>query len=154
MNFEAIFYDFDGVMTDNTVQISQDGSEFVRVNRGDGLAISEIKKLKIYQAIISTEKNPVVKARSEKLQIPCFQGVLNKLNEVNNICEAKKINLKNSAFIGNDINDKEVMESIGLSACPSDSNQTILGISDIILQSKGGDGVIREFYDYILGEIR
>ena len=117
MNFEAIFYDFDGVMTDNTVQISQDGSEFVRVNRGDGLAISEIKKLKIYQAIISTEKNPVVKARSEKLQIPCFQGVLNKLHEVNNICEAKKINLKNSAFIGNSaslgFNCSEEIEAYG-----------------------------------------
>ena len=56
---KLVAYDFDGVMTDNKVYVDQDGKEIVQVNRGDGLGISEIKKLGIEQIIISTEQNPV-----------------------------------------------------------------------------------------------
>ena len=59
-NIKLIVYDFDGVMTNNTVHMDQNGIEMVQVNRADGLGVSEIKKLGIQQAIISTEKNSVV----------------------------------------------------------------------------------------------
>ena len=68
-DIRLIVYDFDGVMTDNRVYIDQNGNETVQVNRSDGLAVSEIKKLGIKQIIISTETNPVVSARAEKLNI-------------------------------------------------------------------------------------
>ena len=73
-NIKLLVYDFDGVMTDNKVYIDQNGNEFVQVNRADGLAISEIKKLLIDQIIISTEKNSVVLLRAKKLGIKCFVG--------------------------------------------------------------------------------
>ena len=78
MRIKLFVYDFDGVMTDNKVYVDQDGKETVQVNRGDGLGISEIKKLGIEQIIISTEKNPVVVKRAEKLGIGCMQGIENK----------------------------------------------------------------------------
>ena len=62
-------------MTDNKVYVDQDGKETVQVNRGDGLGISEIKKMDIEQIIISTETNPVVSARAKKLNIYCLQGI-------------------------------------------------------------------------------
>ena len=65
-DIKLIVYDFDGVMTDNKVYVNQNGNEMVMVNRGDGLAVSEIKKVGIEQIIISTEKNSVVKTRSKK----------------------------------------------------------------------------------------
>ena len=75
IKIKLIVYDFDGVMTDNKVYIDQDGKETVKVNRGDGLGISEIKKLGIEQIIISTEKNLVVMKRAEKLGISCMKGI-------------------------------------------------------------------------------
>ena len=75
MKIKAIFYDFDGVMTNNKVLLSENGNESVFVNRSDGLAVSYFKELKIKQYIVSTEKNPVVSRRAEKLKIDVMQGV-------------------------------------------------------------------------------
>ena len=52
---DLIVYDFDGVMTDNSLLMDQDGKEYVRVSRADGLAVSEIKKMFLKQIILSTE---------------------------------------------------------------------------------------------------
>ena len=82
---KLIVYDFDGVMTDNKVYIDHSGNEIVQVNRGDGLGISEIKKLGIKQIIISTEKNKVVSARARKLGIDCLQGIDDKKHTLVNI---------------------------------------------------------------------
>ena len=66
-NIQLIVYDFDGVMTDNSVIINEHGQESVKVNRADGLAVSIIKKMNIKQIIFSTEPNSVVSKRAEKL---------------------------------------------------------------------------------------
>ena len=60
-----------------------------------------------------------------------------------------KINFENICFVGNDINDFEVMSSVGLKLCPADAQREILEIADIVLKSKGGDGVIREIFSTI-----
>ena len=96
INFNSvklIAYDFDGVMTDNTVFINQNGQEMAQVNRGDGLAIEKIKNIGIEQIIISTEKNPIVSARAKKLNILCFQGIKNKKNTLTNYCSENKIKM-------------------------------------------------------------
>ena len=153
-NIHLIVYDFDGVMTDNKVYVDQDGKETVQVNRGDGLGISEIKKLGIEQIIISTEKNPVVMKRATKLNIKCLQGIENKKAALIDYCENNNFDLQNVAYVGNDINDKEVMEIAGTTYCPSDAHKSIQIISDYILNTKGGDGVIRELLDIITNNKR
>ena len=146
---DLIVYDFDGVMTDNKVYVDQDGKETVQVNRGDGLGISEIKKLGIEQIIISTEKNPVVMKRATKLNIKCFQGIKSKKESLQQFCKENKYKLQNVAFVGNDINDKEVMEVVGITFCPNDAHESIKNISNHILKTKGGDGVIRKLLDVV-----
>ena len=154
MKIEYIFYDFDGVMTNNKVLIDGFGNELVEVNRSDGLAISEIKKLGIGQAIISTETNNVVSKRALKLKIPCLQGIKDKKKALKEYCLKEKVDIKYSLFVGNDLNDFEVMNSIGYAICPSDAYKDIIKISDHVLKSKGGQGVIREILDLInKGEI-
>ena len=148
-NIKLIVYDFDGVMTNNIVYIDQNGNEMVQVNRADGLSISEIKKLGIKQIIISTEKNPVVSARAIKLGIPCLQGIENKKDVLLVYCQKNDIDLNHVAYIGNDINDKNAMEISGLTFCPSDAHESIKAISDHILETKGGSGVIRELLDLL-----
>ncbi len=149
IKIKLIVYDFDGVMTDNKVYVDQDGKETVQVNRGDGLGISEIKKLGIEQIIISTEKNPVVMKRAIKLDIKCLQGIENKKEALIDYCENNNFDLQNVAYVGNDINDREVMGIAGKTYCPFDAHKSIQDISDNILRTKGGDGVIRELLDLI-----
>ena len=88
---KLIVYDFDGVMTDNKVYVDQNGSETVQVNRGDGLGVSEIKKMSIEQIIISTEKNLVVSIRAGKLGLYCLQGIGNKKVALLDYCYKKNI---------------------------------------------------------------
>ena len=146
---KLIVYDFDGVMTDNKVYIDQNGSEMVQVNRADGLGVAEIKKMGIKQIIISTEKNPVVSARANKLDIQCFQGIDNKKDILLKYCQEINIDLSQVAYVGNDINDKDAMEIVGFTLCPADAHETIKEISDHVLKRNGGDGVIRELLDLI-----
>ena len=145
-----IVYDFDGVMTDNKVYIDQNGNEMIKVNRADGLAISEIKKLGIEQIILSTEVNPVVAQRAMKLQIPYLQGIDIKKDSLIDYCKINDIDIRQVAYVGNDINDKDTMKIVGITFSPSDAHHSIHSISDHILNSKGGDGIIRELLDYLI----
>ena len=149
-NLSLIVYDFDGVMTNNKVYMDETGKELVQVNRADGLGISEIKKLGIKQIILSTEKNLVVATRAKKLGIPCIHGVDNKKNILMEFCAKNFFNLKNVAYVGNDINDLEAMEIVNMKFCPSDAHNSIKKIADYVLESNGGDGVIRELLDFII----
>ena len=148
-NIKLIIYDFDGVMTDNKVYVDQKGNEMVQVSRADGLGVSEIKKLGIEQIIISTEKNPVVASRAKKLNIKCLQNIDNKKKSLQKYCRENNYDLREIAFVGNDINDLEAMKIVGVTFCPSDAHESILNISDHIFNSKGGDGVIRELLDFL-----
>jgi len=147
---KIIFYDFDGVMTDNKVLIDQNGNEMVKVTRADGLGISEIKKLGIEQIIISTEKNPVVSARASKIDISCLQGINNKKTALVDYCKKNDIDLNQVAYVGNDINDKGAMEIAHVTFCPADAHESIKTIADYILKTKGGNGVIRELLDFLV----
>jgi len=149
IKIKLIVYDFDGVMTDNKVYVDQDGKETVQLNRGDGLGVSEIKKLGIEQIIISTEKNPIVSTRAKKLGIYCLQGIENKKDVLIKFCQNNDYDLEYVAYVGNDINDKDAMEIVGYSFCPIDAYGSIKKISNHILDTKGGNGVIRELLDFI-----
>ena len=149
-DIELIVYDFDGVMTNNKVFVDQFGNESVQVNRADGLGVSKIKDMGINQIIISTETNPVVQRRAEKLGIPCLQGVSDKAKELQSYCTGNNFNLENVIYVGNDSNDKEAMQVVGWPLCPSDAHESIKAISNHVLSKRGGDGVIRELMDLII----
>ena len=86
-DIHLIVYDFDGVMTDNRVIVFQDATEAVIVNRADGLGVAHIRALDIPQLILSTETNPVVKARGEKLGLEVISSCNDKKNDLKNYCE-------------------------------------------------------------------
>lgn len=148
---DLIAYDFDGVMTDNRVLILQDGTEAVFANRADGLAINMIKEMGIKQVIISTETNPVVNARAEKIKIPCIQSVGNKLEVLKKYLSDNNIDKNKVVFIGNDINDIDAMSYVGIPVAPADAYPDVKKIAKITLKTKGGYGVAREFFDLIKG---
>lgn len=144
-----IVYDFDGVMTDNSVLVRQDGTEHVTCNRGDGLGINIIKSLQIPQIILSTETNPVVLARAKKIGIPAIGGSNDKLQTLTDYCNEKQIELDATYFVGNDTNDLEVMQAVGFGITPSDGHIEIKAAADLMLCTRGGRGVIRELADML-----
>ena len=118
--FDLLVYDFDGVMTNNKFTLNPDGGESVILSRADGLAISQFKEFGIKQIILSTEKNPIVKLRSKKLSIDCYNSISNKKFFL------KKYIIKNNlkkkiCYIGNDINDIQAAKICDLIICPLDS---------------------------------
>jgi len=144
---DAFVVDFDGVLTNNLVLIDENGKESVSCSRSDGLAFDALRKLNKPVYILSTEKNPVVKARAKKLNIPVIQGTSNKAEEIKELTNQNQFNLKKVLYVGNDLNDYLAMQLCGYTACPADSHPKIKLISNICLNSSGGNGVIRELLE-------
>ena len=147
INFKLICYDFDGVMTDNRALLFEDGQEAVFVNRSDGWAVARIRELGISQIILSTEQNLVVTARARKLQIPVLQGLSDKRAVLISKAAEDGIDLARVAYLGNDVNDLEAMQLVGIPVAPADAHPSILQIAKFVTISAGGGGVIREFYE-------
>ncbi len=146
-SIDAICFDFDGVLTDNLVHVDQNGRESVSCSRSDGLAFDALNKLNFPVYIISTETNPVVTARAKKLKIQAIQGTVNKLEALVALADQKKYDLSRIFYIGNDLNDFQVMRACGYSACPSDSHELIKQEATKVLKSNGGKGVAREIIE-------
>ena len=131
-DISCIFYDFDGVMTDNRVLVDQNGMEYVYVNRSDGLGVAALKAAGITQVIISTEVNPVVERRAEKLGIPVVHGVKDKGETVKNYCAEHGIDASRAVFMGNDINDIPAFMAVGFKVCPADAEPEVKSKADWI----------------------
>jgi YrbI family 3-deoxy-D-manno-octulosonate 8-phosphate phosphatase len=142
-----VAFDFDGVFTDNMVYVLQDGSEAVRCNRSDGIGLQKLKKMGIKTAIISTESNPVVSARAQKLNIQCFQNCDDKRQTLTNLAQEFGIALDEIAFVGNDINDRECLACVGLSVVVQDAHPDVIPLAGHRTEARGGHGAVREICD-------
>jgi 3-deoxy-D-manno-octulosonate 8-phosphate phosphatase (KDO 8-P phosphatase) len=149
---KLLLTDVDGVLTDTGVYYSSKGEELKRFSVRDGMGVERLRKLaKIDTGIISGEKSMPVKERANKLKIEELHlGIKNKLKIFKSICKSKNLKTEEIAFIGDDINDLEVIEFVGVSACPSDAMNFIKSKVDIILENKGGHGAFREFAEIII----
>ncbi len=150
-NIDVFIFDFDGVLTNNLVHLDQNGKESVSCSRADGLAFDLLRKLNKPAYILSTEKNPVVIARANKLKIPVLQGVDNKAERIKELADKEGFALQNILYVGNDLNDYRVMKLCGYTACPEDSHRIIKSIATVILKTKGGNGIVRELLEDVLG---
>jgi len=148
--------DVDGVLTDAGMYYDNNGNELKKFNTHDGMSFKLLKEKRILTAIITSENTEIVKLRAKKLQVDyLFQGVKNngKLEVINKICLENNISLADVAYIGDDINDFDVLSSVGFAACPINSTQKIKDIEKIThLKKSGGDGAVREFVELILNE--
>ena len=148
-DIDLIVYDFDGVMTDNRVIVFQDGTEAVIVNRADGLGVDRFRNLGIPQLILSTETNPVVKARAVKLRLEVIASCKDKKIALENYCTQNGYDLKKVMYIGNDLNDLEVMRIVGFPVAPADAHPKIKQIAKLVTETRGGEGVVQELSDYL-----
>jgi 3-deoxy-D-manno-octulosonate 8-phosphate phosphatase (KDO 8-P phosphatase) len=146
---QLIVFDFDGVFTDNTVYVTQDGVESVRCWRSDGLGLSRLHKIGVRSFIISTEVNSVVKARANKLKMSCKQGVEDKAAAILDTCREMGIEPEHTMFVGNDINDIPAFESIGVPVAVADAYPEVEPHILFRTEKPGGFGAVREVCDLV-----
>lgn len=150
-NIDALIFDFDGVLTNNFVHLDQNGLELVSCSRADGLAFDVLCKINKPTYILSTEKNPVVTARANKLNVPVLQGVKSKADKLRALSNEQGFKFENLLYVGNDLNDYRVMQLCGYTICPADSHEKIKKLASITLETKGGNGVVREILENVFG---
>lgn len=149
---KLLVLDVDGVMTDGGMYYTENGDQIKKYNTKDGMAIQYLVKDDFQVAIISSGfKHEMVKARAELLGIQhCYVGRDPKMAVLNQFCEKLQIKLENVAIVGDDVNDMEIIKSVGFSACPKDAVNVVKGQVDVVLSKKGGEGCVREFIDTYL----
>ena len=134
------------------VYYSGAGEEMKKFSFRDGMGVERLRKLmNIETGIITGENSEIVRSRAAKLDIKELHlGCTNKYLTLEEILNKRKIRAEEVAYIGDDINDAEIMELVGLSACPSDALPSIKKISHFILSNKGGQCAFREFAEIII----
>ena len=144
--------DVDGVLTDAGMYYTESGDEIKKFNTLDGKAFELLRNKGIKTGIITSEKTRIVENRAKKIKTDyLFQGISDKLNKAKEVCEKEKISLSQVAYIGDDINDTELLSAVGFAAVPQNGveiNKNIPGI--IHLNSCGGDGAVREFVEILI----
>ena len=142
--------DFDGVFTDNSVFISENGIESVRCNRSDGIGIALLKESGVEFIVCSSEKVNIVKYRANKIGFESYVDVKNKGYFIRNYLSKKPFNQSNVAYIGNDVNDLSAFDSVGYKIAVKDAYPEIILKADKILNCKGGYGAVREACEHII----
>jgi YrbI family 3-deoxy-D-manno-octulosonate 8-phosphate phosphatase len=146
---ELIVFDFDGVMTDNSVYLTADGTEMVRCNRSDGWGVEQLHVMGFPMFVLSTEANPILRTRCEKLKLPVMHGLARKEETLNEIIAKRNIRAENVAYVGNDENDLGCLKLVGLPVVVADAHPSVLEIAKLVLKRNGGNGAVREFCDMV-----
>lgn len=146
---KLVAFDFDGVFTDNTVYVSQEGVESVRCWRSDGLGLARLRSVGVQAFIISTEANPVVTARAQKLKLPCKQSIDDKAAAILETCKELGIETADTMFVGNDINDIPAFKAVGVPVAVADAHPETHPHVLYRTTTPGGLGAVREICDLI-----
>ncbi|MCF8242524.1 MAG: HAD hydrolase family protein [Melioribacteraceae bacterium] len=148
---KVVITDVDGVLTDGGLYYSNEGLVIKKFNVKDGMGVVLLRENNIECGIISTDKSDIIKTRADRLKMDfAYTGLWDKKTKMLEICEERNIIPQQVAFIGDDVNDLEIISAVGFSSCPADAVQSIKESVDFISDIKGGQGVFREFSDMIL----
>lgn len=152
-SLKIAFFDFDGVFTDNRVYVFEDGREAVRCCRADGLGLRRLERIGVTPMILSTETNPVVAMRAEKLAVTCYSGLDDKAGRMTEILHEQNLDAAQASFLGNDVNDLACLAAVGLPMVVADAHPDVLDKALYRTRQRGGQGAVREVCD-LIGAIR
>lgn len=149
---KLLLTDCDGVLTDNGVYYSAEGEVMKRFSIRDGMGVERLRNLAdVAVGIMTGERSGSLAQRAEKLQIKhVYLGVKDKRRELKRVAEQLAIQPHQIAYIGDDTNDLEIMEDVGLVACPGDAMWMASAKAHYICKEKGGYGAFREFAELII----
>ncbi len=145
MNIENIILDVDGTLTDGKITYDTSGKEYKSFSVKDGLIINTLVKKEKNVIILTGRESSIVTRRFQELGVKeIYQGI----KEKKKFILKKNINLNNTLYIGDDVNDYELMKLCNFKACPKDATKEIIEISEFVSSKKGGDGAVREILEH------
>jgi N-acylneuraminate cytidylyltransferase len=149
---KLIVSDFDGVITDNRVWTSEEGLETVVASRSDSMRVRDLRERGIEVMILSSEPNPVVQARAEKMGVEAVQGIdiRSKGEALKKLLAEKQVDASQVIYIGNDLNDLPCFEIAGWAVAVADAYPEVLRAADHVLSRPGGHGAVRELCELVL----
>lgn len=149
---KLLLTDVDGVLTDTGVYYGAEGEVLKRFSIRDGMGVERLLQLRgVPTGIITGEMSPAVARRAEKLKITELHlGIKNKLDVLNQVMQARQLAPDEIAYIGDDVNDLEILERVGLAACPSDAMDAVKQKVHYICIKNGGNGCFREVAELII----
>jgi YrbI family 3-deoxy-D-manno-octulosonate 8-phosphate phosphatase len=143
--------DIDGVWTDSKMYVTPNGEWMKAFSTYDGMATSMLKKRGIIVAILTGENSDIVRSRAEKLQInEVYVDEHEKLKRLKYLSKKYDLSMEEIAFIGDDVNDLEVLNAVGFSGMAGNSPILNQFSPDYITIRHGGNGAFREFADLIM----
>jgi N-acylneuraminate cytidylyltransferase len=151
-NIRLFLSDVDGVLTDAGMYYTEHGDELKKFNTYDGMGFKLLQEKGVKVGILTKEDRELNRRRARKLGLDFdFHGVNHKLDLVQKLCTELEITLDQVAYVGDDVNDKALLNAVGLAACPSNAHKSIKSIAGIIQLSRaGGTGAIRELVETYL----
>ncbi len=149
---KLVVFDFDGVFTDGKIMFDSQGNAIKHYNAKDGMGIFRLHNAGFEVGVISGwPDNISQQAILKHLKIRHISlGSNNKLEILKEWCSKLNITLDNVAYIGDDVNDIEVMKQVKLTACPNDAVNYVKHCSNIVCEKKGGEGAVREFCEFLI----
>lgn len=150
-NIKVFAFDVDGVLTDGTLYLMPEGEMVRRMNIKDGYALQLAVKKGYEVIIISGGQSELVKERLHKLGIQhVYMQVHNKKQVLQDFLQQRQYSLSQTLFMGDDIPDLEVMQTVGLPCCPADACSEIQETSLYISPQVGGAGAARDVIEKVL----
>jgi len=130
---------------------SEKGEVMKKFDTRDGMGIELLRKNGIIPVIITKEKSKIVLKRAEKLKIKdVYIGIENKVDVVKELVKKHNLGFEEVAYIGDDINDLELLKKVGFSSAPNDAMEKVKRVVDYVSTRRGGDGAVREVIEFIL----
>lgn len=148
-NIKLLVLDVDGVMTDGGLYYTEGGDQFRKFNVKDGMGIKVALSKGYEVAFLSAgSAETIIHNRAKTLGIDrVYVGPRPKLQVLNDWCRELDLTMENVAYIGDDLNDLEVMDAVGFSGCPADAVESVKRKANVVLNRKGGDACVREFVE-------
>lgn len=146
-----VLTDVDGVLTDGGVFYGADGEALKRFNIRDGMGVERLRDIGVEVGFITGEESPSVVRRAEKLRIERVHLLCKDKNAIlQEILDGGSFTAEEIAYIGDDVNDLEIMKNVGLSAAPADAVIQVREIANYVCRRGGGGGAFREFAEMII----
>lgn len=145
-----LFLDVDGVFTDGKVLYSQNGELAKSFDMRDGMGLEVLRETGIEVSVMTSEDSALVASRMKKLNIDkVYLGIKDKFGLINQLSKKYNFDLRNVAYLGDDINDMACMASVGWAITPLNAMEEIKRIADLTLKFNSGSGAIREACNFI-----
>ena len=147
----TFIFDVDGVMTDGKLLVTEGGDMLRNFHSRDGYALRRAVEEGYNVCIITGGKGGSIENRLTKLGIKQFYTAAgDKVQPFRNYVQTHNIDPADVLFMGDDLNDYDVMQKVGLPCCPADACSEIIGISHYVSTIKGGDGCVREVIEKVM----